>query len=131
MAYSCSSNKPLERQLLQQRLRLLQIARVEPFRKPAVNRSKQFVRLLHLTLVAPAACEAHGGAEFPRFGLLLAGDGERSAEISFQGSLPVRYAECRDPVFGKRSLGKKQRARKLAGIAETWRAPPSRQKHHQ
>ena len=36
------------RQLLQQRLRLLQIARVEPFRKPAVNRSPQFARLLYL-----------------------------------------------------------------------------------
>ena len=31
--------EPLCRQLLQQRLRLLQIARVEPLRKPAVNRS--------------------------------------------------------------------------------------------
>ena len=30
-------------QLLQQRLRLLQIARVEPFSEPAINRSKQFV----------------------------------------------------------------------------------------
>ena len=29
----------LRRQLLQQRLRLFQIARVEPFREPAVNRS--------------------------------------------------------------------------------------------
>src|SRR6516162_1324108 len=36
------------RQLLQQRLRLLQIARVEPLRKPPVNPSKQFAcRGLH------------------------------------------------------------------------------------
>jgi len=33
------------------------------------------------TLIAPEACEAHGGAEFPRFGLLLAGDGEGTSEI--------------------------------------------------
>ena len=43
----------LRRQLLQQRLRLLQIARVEAFSEPPVNRSQQFARLLHLALVAP------------------------------------------------------------------------------
>ena len=42
-------NRPLLRhQLLQQRLRRLQIARVKPFSEPAVNRSEQFARLLHL-----------------------------------------------------------------------------------
>jgi hypothetical protein len=40
-------------QLLQQRLRFLQIARVEPLSKPPVNRSKQFARLLRLALVTP------------------------------------------------------------------------------
>ena len=60
---SCSSNKPLRRQLLQQRLRFFQIARVEPLRKPPVNRSQQFARLLHLALVTPEAREAHGGAD--------------------------------------------------------------------
>jgi hypothetical protein len=43
------------RQLLQEHLRLLQITRVKPFRKPPVNRSQQFARLLHLALVAPEA----------------------------------------------------------------------------
>ena len=71
----------LRRQLLQQRLRFLQIARVEPFSKPSVNRSQQFARLLHLALVTPEAREAHCGAEFPGFGLLLARDGERTIEI--------------------------------------------------
>ena len=36
------------RQLLQQRLSLLQIARAEPFGEPAVHRSEQFARLLRL-----------------------------------------------------------------------------------
>ena len=36
------------RQLFEQRLRLLQIERVEAFGEPAVDRSKQFARLLHL-----------------------------------------------------------------------------------
>ena len=71
------------RQLLQQRLRLLQIARVKPLSEPAVDRSKQFARLLHLALVAPEACEAHGGAEFPGFCLLLTSDSERALKISF------------------------------------------------
>jgi hypothetical protein len=51
-------------QLLQQRLRLLQIERVEAFREPAVHRSEQFASLLRLPLVTPEACQAHGGAEF-------------------------------------------------------------------
>ena len=42
----------LRRQLLQQRLRLLQIERVEAFRKPPVDRSEQFASLLRLTLIA-------------------------------------------------------------------------------
>jgi hypothetical protein len=46
-------------------LRFLQIERVEPFSEPPVNRRKQFARLLRLPLLAPEACEAHGGAEFP------------------------------------------------------------------
>src|SRR5215468_8850725 len=58
-------------QLSQQRLRLLEIARVEPLREPPVNRSKQFARLLRLALIAPETREAHGGA--PIFQLLAVG----------------------------------------------------------
>src|SRR6516162_698650 len=67
--------------LLQQHLCLLQVERVEPLRKPPVNRSKQFARLLHLALVTPDARETHGGAEFPGFGLLLTSDREGALEI--------------------------------------------------
>ena len=52
----------------EQRLRLLEIAGLEPLSEPAVNRSEQFACLAHLALVAPEACEADGGAEFPGFG---------------------------------------------------------------
>ena len=58
-------------QLIEQCLSLLQVARVEAFGKPAVDRSEQVASLLRLALVAPEAREAHGGAEFPGFGLLL------------------------------------------------------------
>ena len=71
------------RQLLEQRLRLLQIARIKALSEPPVNRSQQFARLLRLTLVTPEAREAHGGAEFPGFGLLLTGDGEGALEVRF------------------------------------------------
>src|SRR5262245_47947291 len=71
------------RQLLEQRLRFLQIARIGPFREPPVNWSQQFAHLLLLALVAPEAREAHGGAELPGLGLLLASDGECMLKIGF------------------------------------------------
>src|SRR5262249_48015494 len=58
-----SGQLPLRRQLLQQPVRLFQIARVKPFSEPAVDRSQQFARFPHLALIAPEAREAHGGAE--------------------------------------------------------------------
>jgi hypothetical protein len=78
-------NEPLRRQLFQQRLRLLQVARVEAFGKPPVNRSQEFVRLLHLALVAPEVCEAHGGpSRFSVFLKTLAG-----RATSWRGLLPL------------------------------------------
>jgi hypothetical protein len=64
------------RQRLQQRLRFLQIARVEPLCEPAVDRSEQFARLLGLALVTPEPRHPHGYAQFPGFGLLLTCDRE-------------------------------------------------------
>ena len=40
-------------QFIEQRLRLLQIERVEAFGEPAIDRSEQFARLLRLSLIAP------------------------------------------------------------------------------
>jgi hypothetical protein len=59
-------------------------SRVEAFGEPAVDRSQQFASLLHLALVAPEACEAHGGAEFPGLCLLRARYREGTLEISFR-----------------------------------------------
>src|SRR5215467_8040760 len=86
-------NRPLRRQLLQQRLRFFQITSVEPLSEPPINRSKQFARLLHLALVAPEAREAHGGAEFPGFGLLLAGDFQRASEFHLSLALTLQREE--------------------------------------
>ena len=59
-------------------------SRVSNFAEPPINRRQQFARLLHLALVAPKACEAHCGAEFPRSGLLLAGELESTLKILFR-----------------------------------------------
>ena len=53
------------RQLVEQRLGLLQIERVEAFGEPAVDRSEQFASLLRLPLIAPEPRHAHRGAQFP------------------------------------------------------------------
>jgi hypothetical protein len=39
--------------------------------------------LPHLALVAPEACEAHGGAEFPGLGLLLTGESALEIRVPF------------------------------------------------
>jgi hypothetical protein len=69
--------------LIQPRLGVPQIERVEPLSEPAVNQSKQLARLLPLALVTPEARDADGCAEFPGFCLLLASDGERMLELLF------------------------------------------------
>src|ERR1700722_13070642 len=71
----------LRRRLLQQRLRLLQIARIETFGEPAVNRGEQFARFHRLTPVTPEPRHAHRRAQLPGFCLLLARHREGALEI--------------------------------------------------
>src|ERR1700722_714478 len=75
----------LHRQLLQQRLSLLQIARVEALSEPAVNRSKQVARLLRLTLVTPETREARRGTQLVSPRLLPSCD----AQCFFEGDLAL------------------------------------------
>ena len=72
------------RQFLQQHLGFLQIARVEPFSEPAINRSEHFASLLWLLLVAPEPRHAHCCAQFPGLCLLLSRNRERTLEIRFR-----------------------------------------------
>src|SRR5262249_46204131 len=58
------SNQPRER--LEQRLRLFQIARINPLRKPAVNRSRQFARLLRLAASLLRSRRTRGRLKFRR-----------------------------------------------------------------
>jgi TolB-like protein/class 3 adenylate cyclase/Flp pilus assembly protein TadD len=71
---------------IQQRLRLLQIARIEPFGEPAVDRSEKLASLIPFALIAPEPRHAHGGAEFPGFCLLLPRHRERTLEVRFRFS---------------------------------------------
>ena len=50
------------RELLQQRLGLLQVERIEALGEPAIDRGEKIVGLLPLALIAPEAGEAGGGA---------------------------------------------------------------------
>src|SRR5262249_16226880 len=66
---SARSKQPLRPQLLQQRLRFFQVARVESFSEPPVNRRQQFARFHRLALVTPEAGEADGGRGVPKIWL--------------------------------------------------------------
>src|SRR4029077_21187483 len=65
-------------------LRLFQIARVKPFREPAVDRSEKLASLIALALIAPEAREAGGGAKLQGSRRLLAGclDGQLKGRSS-------------------------------------------------
>ena len=68
----------------------LQIERVKPLRKPAVNRSEQFASLLRPPLITPETRQAHRCTQLPGFGLLRTCHGERALEI------PLGF--CRIPL---------------------------------
>ena len=62
---SCRSERSLgSLKLFEQRLRVLQVARIEPFGKPPVDRSEQFAGLLGFALVAPETRHAHRRTQF-------------------------------------------------------------------
>ena len=71
-------------QLAEQRLRLLQIERVEAFGEPAVDRSEKIAGLCTPALIAPEPRHAHCGAQFPGLGLLLTRNCERTLEVRFR-----------------------------------------------
>ena len=84
-------------QLIEQRLGLLQIERIEAFGEPPVDRSEQVTRFGALALIAPKASEARDRTEFPKFCLLLARDRECSLKAIFRVGRP-RAAISNDPL---------------------------------
>jgi hypothetical protein len=61
-------------QLLEQRLGLLQVERVEPFGEPVVDGREEIAGLVSFALIAPLPRHAHRGTQFPGLRLLLACD---------------------------------------------------------
>src|SRR4029077_21024970 len=59
-------------QLIEQRLRFLQIERIEALGEPAVDRRDKITSLIPFALVTPQPRHAHRRTEFPGFGLLRA-----------------------------------------------------------
>src|SRR5215467_3749590 len=72
-----SKDETGSRQLIEQRLGILQDRRAEAFGEPAVDRGEQVTGLGAFALVAPEPGEAGGGAQLPKFGVL-----------------PLRHSEC-------------------------------------
>ena len=85
---SCGTNSSVRslstlRQFLQQGFGVLQVRRIKSLRKPTVHGREQVIGVLALALVLPQAGQAGVGAEFPRFGLLVASDIKGLAEAVF------------------------------------------------
>src|SRR5579864_3488271 len=71
----------LGRQVLEQRLGLSQIERLEPFGERAIDWREQIVGGGSLALIAPEPRRTHRRAQLPGLRLLLARHGERALEI--------------------------------------------------
>src|SRR6516225_9504348 len=63
-------------ELVEQRLRLFEIGGVETLSEPAVDWGKNVAGFCVMALFAVQPCQAHGGAQFPEFCLLLPGDAQ-------------------------------------------------------
>src|SRR5271169_6556361 len=66
-------------EVVEQRLRLLEVGRVEAFGEPAVDRGDQVAGFGLAALVAAQPGEARSSAQFPELGLLLLSDAPRNA----------------------------------------------------
>src|SRR5215510_1583367 len=91
MPWHCAG---LASELLQQRLGFLQVRRIKALREPAVDRREQLVGLKTLALLLPQPAETQGSAQFPGFGLLVAGHRERLLETGLRlGGVRARRPE--------------------------------------
>src|SRR5882672_1323898 len=81
-------------QLLQQRLRLLEVRRVEALSEAAVDRREQVAGVGALALIAPEAGHAVGGAQFPKPRILFLRCSKRAAQPAF-GIVSIRLGDQR------------------------------------
>ena len=90
-------------QLIEQRLRLFQVERLEAFGEPVVDRCEQIVGFLALTLRLPQAREAGRRAQLPRLRLLLARKIQRG-EVVFLGACEIPL-ERKHPTLEAQDFG--------------------------
>jgi hypothetical protein len=77
-------------QLIEQRLSLFQIERIEAFGEPAVDWREKITRLIPLALIAPEPRHAYRCPEFKALRFLLLRNGQSPAEGSLRRSLVDR-----------------------------------------
>src|SRR2546422_4318685 len=75
---------PLHTEAFKQRDGFFQIGGVKPFGEPPVDRREHLARFGLPTLLLIEAAHAHDGSQFERFGLLLAGNVDRSMKAGFR-----------------------------------------------
>ena len=71
-------------QLIEQRLGLLQIERVEAFGEPIIDGGEKIAGLIPPALIAPEPRHARRRTQFPRLCLLLTSNRKRTLEIRFR-----------------------------------------------
>jgi hypothetical protein len=81
--HSAQGSTPRSRlpQRVEQRLCVLQIARIESLSEPAVDRSEKLASLIPFSLIAPETRHAHRCAQFPGLCLLRTRNRERTLEM--------------------------------------------------
>src|SRR6516165_5405774 len=79
-------------QLVEQRLCLFEVRRIEAFGEPAVDRRQKVAGFGGATLVAAQPSEARRGAQFPELGVLLPGDAQGFA-IELVGGLGMPLSQ--------------------------------------
>jgi hypothetical protein len=91
-----SESQPSRRELILQGLGLPQVARVQTFAEPGIDRHKKIEGLPPLALLAPQPGQAHRRAQLEGFGLLLTRNDQRALQMRFCSRHAGRGRQQRD-----------------------------------
>ena len=110
-ARACRSPQPHSlAEIVQQRLRLFEIRRVETLGEPAVDRGEKVARFGGAILLAAEPSEAHRGPQLPELGLLLLSNAQSFAiELLSSLGIPLPQQQLAfvpiqlrcEPAFGR------------------------------
>jgi hypothetical protein len=93
----CTRRPPGSPQLVEQRLCLFEVGRIETLGEPVVDRCEKVMGVGAATLVAAEPGEARGGAQFPELGVLFLGD-VKGLAIQFLGGLGIPCSSSNSPL---------------------------------